>query len=235
MFLIMVGNIASIFTQVYIAKMTPIYNFFPHLLYTVPFASLSLLWAHVDIFMVVFICNFHRPSVQWGFCLHFSWWNFSNKSHCSQKSRWQYLFLVCHVEVLQYKCRNSLCWYSQNTRGCTSMLWLRSFQHHISCTLDDDNLPHQCISCWVECFVADLLGSHYNPISCLCEHYLGLNLYWQVLQFYYLANSGHQVSAAILDLICNHSTRFTNTIWKIFLILLYCPIAVCFTSQHVLQ
>ena len=43
MLLIMVGNMASIFTQVYIAKATPIYIFFPHLLHAVPFTSLSLL------------------------------------------------------------------------------------------------------------------------------------------------------------------------------------------------
>ena len=48
----MVGNVASIFTQVYIAKATSIYSFFPHLLHAVPLTSLSLLSAHVDIFMV---------------------------------------------------------------------------------------------------------------------------------------------------------------------------------------
>ena len=41
--LIMAGNMASIFTQVYITKVTPIYSFFPHLLHTVPFTSISLL------------------------------------------------------------------------------------------------------------------------------------------------------------------------------------------------
>ena len=40
----------------------------------------------------------------------------------------------------------------------------------------------------LKCFVADFLGSHYDPASCLCEqHFFGLNLYWQVLQFYCLA------------------------------------------------
>ena len=43
MLLIMVGNMASIFTQAYIAKVTPIYSFFPQLHHTVPFTSLSLL------------------------------------------------------------------------------------------------------------------------------------------------------------------------------------------------
>ena len=43
MMLIMVGNMASIFTQVYIAKAAPIYIFFHHLPHTVPFTSLPLL------------------------------------------------------------------------------------------------------------------------------------------------------------------------------------------------
>ena len=87
MLLIMVVNMASIFTQVYNAKMTLIYNFFPQLLHTVLFASLSFHWANVDIFMVVFICSCHRPNAQWGFHLPFSWWLLSNQSHCNLKSK----------------------------------------------------------------------------------------------------------------------------------------------------
>ena len=87
MLLIMVGNMVSIFTQVYIEKVTPIYSFFPHLLHTVPFTSFSLLWAHVDVFMVIFICSCHRPYVQWGFCLPFTGWKSSNQSHCNLKSK----------------------------------------------------------------------------------------------------------------------------------------------------
>ena len=67
----MVGNMASIFTQVYIANVTPIYTFFPHLLHALQYTSLSLLWAHVDIFLVVFICSCHGSNVQWDFCLPF--------------------------------------------------------------------------------------------------------------------------------------------------------------------
>ena len=55
---------------------------------------------------------------------------------------------------------------------------LRSGQDHISCTLDHDALHHSCICCTDECFVGDLLGSHYDPDYCLCEqHFLDLNLY----------------------------------------------------------
>ena len=87
MLFIMVGNMASIFTQVYIAKVTSIYNFFPHLLYTLPFTYLSLLWGLVDIFMAIFIWSCHRPNVQWGFCLPFSRWKSSNQSHFNLKSK----------------------------------------------------------------------------------------------------------------------------------------------------
>ena len=97
MLLIMVGNVASIFTQLYGAKVTPICSFFPHLLYTVPFTSLSLLWGPVDIFMVVFICSCHRPHVHWGFCLPSFWWKSSNQSHCNFKSYVKMNILLCDL------------------------------------------------------------------------------------------------------------------------------------------
>ena len=50
------------------------------------------------------------------------------------------------------KWMQSLCRCSQNTRGCTFMLWLRSDKHHISCLVDHCNLHHSCILCTVECF-----------------------------------------------------------------------------------
>ena len=71
MLLIMVGNMASIFTQVYMAKVTPIYSFFPHLLHTVPFTSLSPLWTHVDIFMIVFHLQLSKTKCTVGLLLSF--------------------------------------------------------------------------------------------------------------------------------------------------------------------
>ena len=53
MLLIMVGDMASIFTKVYITKATPIYSFFPHLLHTVPFTSLPFfesMWTFLLLF-----------------------------------------------------------------------------------------------------------------------------------------------------------------------------------------
>ena len=72
---------ASIFTEEYTAMATSIYNFFPHMLHTVPFTSLFLLWALVD------ICSCHSLNVQWGFCFLFSRWKSSNQSHCNLKSK----------------------------------------------------------------------------------------------------------------------------------------------------
>ena len=43
MLLIMVGNMASICTQVYIAKTTPIHSFFPYLMHIVLFTFLTSL------------------------------------------------------------------------------------------------------------------------------------------------------------------------------------------------
>ena len=112
MLVIMVGNMASIFTQVYIAKMTPIYSFFSRLLHTVPFTSLSLLWVHVDIFMVIFISSCHIPNVQWGFCLPFSRWKSSNQSHSNLKLKVMMNILPFWIALLKScstKCKHSLC------------------------------------------------------------------------------------------------------------------------------
>ena len=149
------------------------------------------------------------------------------------------LLLVCLDKSYNTKCRHLLCWCSPNTRGCTSMLWLRSGQCHISSTVNHDVLHCSCICCTVECFVADLFGSHFNPIS--SEIFVNnISCIWICSDKSYnsvvLPNSGHQVWAAILIWFVNttdHYTRLTNTIWKIFLIHLYCPIAVWFTSQQV--
>ena len=43
MSLIMVDDVASIFTQVYMAKVTSIHYFFPDFLHAVPFISLNIL------------------------------------------------------------------------------------------------------------------------------------------------------------------------------------------------
>ena len=50
-----------------------------------------------------------------------------------------------------------------------------TFYDAVEC--DIDNLLHSFICCTVECFVADLLGLHYDLIYCLHEqHFLDLNL-----------------------------------------------------------
>ena len=200
--LIMVGNKESIFTQVYIAKVTPIYIFFPHLQHTVPFTSLSLLWAHVNIFKVIFICSCHRPNVQWCFCLPFSRLKSSYQFHCNLRSKvkMNILFWLALLKSCSAKCRLSLC----------------------------------CICCTAEYFGADLLGSHYYPISHLCEqHFLGLNLSWQVLQFYCLAKQWPPHLSCHPDMICKHHGSFYQ-VYKYPLedtSYSYCPFLVSSTSQ----
>ena len=242
MLLIMVGNMASIFTQVYIAKVTSIYSFFPHLLHTVPFTSLSLLWAHVDIFMVIFICSCHRPNVQWGFCLPFSRWKYQQsipvqsqvRSQDEHTSFWFALLKSCST-----KCRHSLCWCSQNTRACTSMLWLRSQPtSYFMCIWSWQSTPFMyLLYSWMFCGWFTWITLLPNLLSV----WTNISWVWICDKSYnsiVLPNSGNQVWAAILVWFVStmdHFTRFTNTLWKILLIHSYCPIAVCFTSQQVLQ
>ena len=52
--LIMVGNMVSIFTQVYIAKVTPIYSFVPHLPHTMPFLHLFYFFEPMWTFLWMF-------------------------------------------------------------------------------------------------------------------------------------------------------------------------------------
>ena len=243
MLLIMVGNMASIFTQVYSAKVTSICSFFPHLLHTVPFTSLSLLWALVDIFMLLFNGSCHRPNVQWGFCLPSSRWKSSNQSHCNLKSKIKMSILLFGLPCCRLAVQGVDIHYAgvhiipEDVLPCFD--WEAAsiiFQTHLIMTIYTIHVS--IIYSWM--FVADLLGSHYDLISCLCEQHFGG--VWICPDKSYnsivLPNIGHQVWAAILVWFVNtmdHSTRFTNTLWKILLIHWYSPIAVCFTSQQVLQ
>ena len=107
MLLIMVGKMASILTQMYSVKVTLIYSFFPHLLHTLPFTSFSLLWACVNIFIIVFFfilavtCPMYSGASAFIFLAENPVINPFAIS--SQKSGWTYLFLVCLLEVAQYK------------------------------------------------------------------------------------------------------------------------------------
>ena len=191
----MVGNMASIFTQIYITQVTSIYSFFPHLLHTVPFTSLSLLWVNVDIFIVVFIYSCHDTYVQWGFCLLFSWWQSSKQFNCNLESEVKMTLLLFFVEVLWYKCGHLLCWCLQNDRGCTSMLWLRNSQHHISCVVDHDDLHLHVSVVWLNVLWLIYLD-HITTQSPVC---VKKNISWvwiwtdKSYKSIFLPNSGHQV------------------------------------------
>ena len=162
----MVGNMASIFTEVYIAKVTPIYGFFPHLLHTVQFTSLSLLWGHVDIFMVIFICSCYRPNVEWGFCLPFSKWKSNNQSNCNLKSKVKKNILLFVLP----------CWSLAVQNEAFTMLVFTKYQRMYFHALTEKwptsyfiYIFHDSVVSWM--FVADVFGSHYDPISCLWEQH----------------------------------------------------------------
>ena len=171
--------------------MTPIYSFFPHLLHIVPFTSLSLLWPMWTFpwlfsFAAVTGPIYSGPSA----CLSLDEKS-SNQSHCNLKSEVKMSILLFGLTCWSLAAQNLGIHFAGVHKIPEDVLphfdW-EVAQHHILCTFAHDDLHHSCICCAVECFVADLLGSHYDPISCLCEqHFMGLILYWQVLQFYCLA------------------------------------------------
>ena len=152
-----------------------IHSFFAHFLHTVPFASLSFLWVDVDILMV-FICSCYKPHVQCLFFLLKIQQQILLQSQTeSQDEHTTFKFVL--LKSYNTKWRHSTCWFSQNTTRYTSMLWLREGQHqtHVQLIMMIYTI-HVCYT--VECFVADLLGSHYNQTSSLCEQwFLALNLY----------------------------------------------------------
>ena len=242
MLLIMVGNMASIFTQVYIAKVTLVYSFFPYLLHTVPFTSLSLLWAHVDIFMVIFICSCHRPNVQWGFCLPFSRWKSSNQFHCNLKLKVKMSIFHFGLPCWSLAVQNVGIHYAAVHKIPEDVL--PCFDWEVANIIFHVHLIMTIYTIHVSIIQLNVLWliylDHIMTQSPVCVN--NISWVWICTDKSYssivLPNSGHQVWTTILVWFVStmdHSTRFTNTLWKILLIHSYCPIAVCFTSQQVLQ
>ena len=241
MLLNVVGNMTSIFTQVYIAKMTLLYSFFPYVLHTVPFTSLSLLFAHVDIFMVVFICNCHRPSVQSGFCHPFSWWKSSNQSHCNLKLKVKMSILLfclpCWILTMQ-----NVCIHYAGVHKIPEDV-LPCFDWEVANIIFYVHLIMTIYTIHVSVVQLNVLWVIYlDRIATQSPVCVNISWVWICLDKSYnsivLPNSGLQVWVAILVWFVStmdHSTRFTITIWKIFLIPSFCPIALCFTCQQVLQ
>ena len=181
----------------------------------------------------------HLIHIQTGWETYTYKFNFCFLRNSKPSLHWYTSFWFALLRSYNTKCKHSLCWWSQNTRGCTSTLWLRNDQHYISCTFDHDNLHHSCIIVQVNVLWLIYLD-HIMAKSPVCVNNISwvLNLHWQVLPFYVPPNSGQQIWAVILVWFVSttdHSTRLMYTIWKIFLIHLYCPTAESCTSQLVLQ
>ena len=196
------------------------------------FPSLRPLWTFS---WFIFICSCHRPNVQWGFCLPFSKWKSSNQSHCNLKSNVMMNILIFGLTCWSLAVQNVDIHYAGvKYQRIYLMLWLRSGQHHISCAFDHDDLQHSWMFCgwftWITLWpnLMSVWTTFLRFWICNVKSYNSI----------VLPNSGHQVWAAILVWFVStmdHSTRFTNTLWKILLIHLYCPISVCFTSHQVFQ
>ena len=158
----------------------------------------------------------------------------------SWKSRWTYFFLVCLVLSLTIQNVGIHCagvhkipddvlscfhWEAANIR----------FQVHVITVIYTIHVSVvQLNILWL------IYLDHIMSQSPVCVN----NIFWvwictdKVYNSTVLPNSGLQVWTTILVWFVSttdHSTRFTNIIWKIFLIHSYCPIVVWFTSQQVLQ
>ena len=238
----MVGNMASIFTQMYIGKATAIYSFSSHLLHTLPFTSPSLLLVHVDIFMVVFICSCHRPNVHWGFCLPFSWWKSSNQSHCNLKSKVKISILLFGLPCCSLAIWNVGIHYAGVHKVPEDVL--PYFDWEVANIIFHAHLIMMIYSIHVSVVQLNVLWliylDHITTQSPVCVNII--SWIWIPIDKSYnsivLPTSGHQAWAAILVWFVSttdYSTRFTNTVMKIFLIHFNCPIALCFSSQQVLQ
>ena len=189
---------ASISIQVYIAKAMPIHSFFPHLLHT----------AYVDIFMVIFVYSCHRPNVQLGSCLPFSRWKSSNQSHCNLKSEVKISLILFGLPGWSLVGQNVGIHYAGGVHKIPEDV-LPCFGWHVGNIIFHVHLIMMIYTIHVSVVQLNILWldwkenkililyqyifsniglTHSDPLCCLCEqHFLGLNLYWQVLQFYCIA------------------------------------------------
>ena len=181
MLLIMVGNMAShLYTSIHCKGGMPMYSFFSHLLHTLPFTSPFPSLRPCGHFHGSFHLQLSEAQCTSGACaFHSSRWKSWNQSHWNLKLKSQdehtsFLFLPCWRSY-NTKCRHSLCWCSQNARG----MYFHCFDWEMANIIFHAHLIMMIYTIHVsvdrvECFVADLLESHFDLISCLCEqHFLG--------------------------------------------------------------
>ena len=221
-------------------KVTSIHSFFANFLHTVAFTSLPFLWTHADIFMVVFICSCHRYHVQWGFCLPFSWLKSRNQSHCNVKMKIKVGILLIGLSCWSITMENEGMHYAGVHKIPDDVLpcfvWeAANITFHVQFIMMINTFHVSVVQVNVLCLIC------FNHIMTKPSVCVNISWVWICAVKSYnsivLPDNGHQVWVAILVWfisIPDHSTRFTNTLLKIFLIHSHCPIAVCFASQHVL-
>ena len=174
--------------------------------------------------MAIFICSCNRPSAPWSFCLPFSRWRSSIQCHCNLKAKAKISILLFGLPCWSLAVQNVSIHYAGVHKIPGDVLpcfdWEAANIMNI-CTFDHYDLHHSCICYTVECFMADLLGSHYNLLP-VCVN--NISWVWICTDKFYnsivLPNSGHQVGVATLAWFVrttDHSTRFMNTLWKICL------------------
>ena len=193
----------------------------------------------MDIFMAIFICSCHRPSVQWGFCLPFSIWKSNNHSHCNHKSKVKHTFfglpswsLAVQNVGIHYAGVHKL---PEDVLPCFDWEVANIIFHvHFIMMIYTIHVSVVHLNVWWLIYL-----DHITTQSPVCMN--NISLVWICTDKSYNSivwpNSGHQVWAAILVWFrstMDHSARFVNTFWQILLIHSYCPIVVCFTSQQVL-
>ena len=112
MLFIMAANVTSIFTQMYIAKMTSKHSFFPNFLHTVPLTSLSPSFSHYGHFHGCFHLQLSEAQCTVGLLPFFFLMKIQPSIPLqsqveSHTSFWFVLLNSCNT-----KCRHSLSWCS---------------------------------------------------------------------------------------------------------------------------
>ena len=123
--------------------------------------------------MVIFICSCHRPNVQVGFWPSFFWMKIDQSIPLQSQvgiqdehnSFWFTLLKSCSTKckaftMLVFTKYQRMYFHTLTEKQPTSIF--HAYLIMMTYTIQESVAQ-------LKCFVADLLGSHYDPISCLCE------------------------------------------------------------------
>ena len=231
MLLIAVGNVASFFRQIYMAQVTPI-QFFLICCIQCHLHLYSFFWPMCTSLWLFSFATVTGP--MYSVCLPFSWWKSSNQSHCNLKSSFGLFWTGLTIQNVgtQYAVVHKI---PEDVLPC--------FDKEVANILFNVHLIMMIYTIHVYVVKVNVLWLIYlDPIMTqppVCVNNISWVWIWTDKPYNstVLSYSGHQVWDAILAWFIStsdHSMRFVNTIWKIFLIYLYWPTVVNFTSQEVL-